>query len=294
MSWLAVLARSARGLPLALGLALACASLAPRAAHADEPKVSRALDRAEHLFDEQEYAKVVTALRPVLTDAAATRAQQLRALELTALAQLIVGDDAAARASFERLLTIDPGYQLRDPSGSPRIRRFFDDVKADVVPGFTPDLVAELDHAAPPEAPAGRRLEIDVRATSGTENVKEVVLLVRRRGEQDYREVAAAFRGGARWRVRLTPEPSDSPYALEYYVEGRGLGGGAVARVASPEAPLSITITAGTAPTRRWYRRWYVWAGAGALAAVLAGATIAATYGQNDGTLPPGSVTLTP
>jgi hypothetical protein len=263
-------------------------------ARADAPKVKKALDRAEHLFEEQEYATVIATLRPVLTDAAATRAQQLRALELTALAQLILDDEAAARATFERLLTIDPGYQLRDRSGSPRIRKFFDAVKADVVEGFTPDLVAELDHAAPPEATAGRRLEIDVRATSGATNVKEVVLLVRRRGEQDYREVAAAFRGDSRWRVRLTPDASPDPYTLEYYVEGRGLGGAAVARVGSPEAPLSIAITAGAAPAKKWYRRWYVWAGAGAITALATGAVILGTSGPEDGSLPPGRVTVTP
>jgi hypothetical protein len=263
-------------------------------ARADAPKVKKALDRAERLFEEQEYATVIATLRPVLTDAAATRAQQLRALELTALAQLILDDEAAARATFERLLTIDPGYQLRDRSGSPRIRKFFDAVKADVVEGFTPDLVAALDHAAPPSANAGRRLEIDVRATSGATNVKEVVLLVRRRGEQDYREVAAAFRGDSRWRVRLTPDASPDPYTLEYYVEGRGLGGAAVARVGSPEAPLSIAITAGAAPAKKWYRRWYVWAGAGAITALATGAVILGTSGPGDGTLPPGRVTVTP
>jgi len=276
-------------------LMLACAALAPPLAHADAPKVTRALDSAEHLFEEQEYAKVIATLRPVLTDAAATRAQQLCALELTALAQLILGEEAAARATFERLLTIDPGYQLRDRSGSPRIGKFFDAVKADVVPGFAPELVAELDHAAPPEAPAGRRLEIDVRATSGAGNVKEVVLLVRRRGEQDYRAIAGAFRGDARWRVRLTPEPSREPYALEYYLEGRGITGAPVARVASPEAPLTIAISAGAAPTeKRWYRRWYVWAGAGAFALAATGAVILGTSGAEDGTLPPGHVTVTP
>jgi len=263
-------------------------------ARADAPKVKKALDRAEQLFEEQEYATVIATLRPVLTDAAATRAQQLRALELTALAQLILDDEAAARATFERLLTIDPGYQLRDRSGSPRIRKFFDAVKADVVEGFTPDLVAELDHAAPPEATAGRRLEIDVRATSGADNVKEVVLLVRRRGEQDYREVAGAFRGSARWRVRLTPDASPDPYTLEYYVEGRGLGGAAAARVGSPEAPLSISITAGAAPAKKWYRRWYVWVGAGAITTLATGAVIIGTSGPEDGTLPPGRVTVTP
>jgi hypothetical protein len=264
-------------------------------AHADAPKVEQALSAGETFFDEQEYAKVVKVLRVVLSDTDATRAQRLRALELTALSHLILGDEAEARTTFERLLDIDPGYQLTDQSGSPRIARFFDEVKKDVVPGFDADLVAVLDHAAPPEATAGRRLEIDLRATSGADNVKSVVLFWRRRGEQDYREVAAAFRGDARWRVRLTPEASREAYAIEYYVEGRGLTDQTVARVASPEAPLAIAISAGTGSARKpLYKRWYFWAGVGGVAALATGAVILGTSGPDDGTLPPGRVTVTP
>ena len=274
-------------------LAFVLALVAP--ARADAPKVEKLLAVAEDLFENQDYAKTIKTLRPVLSDTAATRAQRLRALELTALSQLILGDEAAARTTFERLLDIDPAYQLTDQSGSPRIARFFDEVKADVVPGFEPGMVAILDHAAPPEATAGRRLELDVRATSGADNVKEVVFLWRRRGDQDYTELAAAFRGDARWRVRLTPDASPDPYAIEYYLEGRGLTGQPVARVGSPAAPLTIVINAGTGGGRKpLVRRWYFWAGVGGLAVLTTGAVILATSGTDDGTLPPGRVTVTP
>lgn len=286
------MAAPVRALVLAVMVALVAA--APRA-YADEARVEELLAAGEDLFDEQEYDKVIRVLRPVLSDTATTRAQRLRALELTALSQFILGDEAAARVSFERLLDVDPGYQLRDRSGSPRIRTFFDQVKREVVPGFDAERVAELDHAAPPSATAGRRVELDVRATRGAEHVKEVVLLVRRRGEQDYRAVAGGFRGDARWRIRLTPEASRDEYAIEYYVEGRGLAGEVVARIASPEAPRSITITAGGGSAGRpWHRRWYVWAGAGGAAVLITGAVILATSGTDDGTLPPGRVTVTP
>jgi hypothetical protein len=275
----------------ALRLLVVAAMLAPAVAGAGP---ADELAAAEVLFDEQEYGAVIATLRPVVAGNQATRAQRLRALELTALSQLILGDEAAARATFERLLDIDPGYPLRDHSGSPRIRRFFDDVRRDVVPDFDADHTAELDHAAPPEATAGRRLEIDVRATAGGDRVKEVVAWVRRRGDQDYRDVAGAFRGDARWRVRLTPEASREPYTLEYYLEGRGLTGQVVARVGGPDAPLTVAITAGASATaKKWYARWYVWAGVGA-AAVGAGALIVGASGADDGTLPPGRITVTP
>jgi len=268
--------------------------LVARVAHA-APSVATQLTAAEAAFDDQDYERVVTTLRPVLAGSDATRAQRLRALELTALSQYILGDPAAARVTFERLLDIDPGYQLRDDSGSPKLQRFFDEVKQDVVPGFEPDLVAELDHAAPPEATAGRRLEVDIRATTGTEHVKEVVMFVRRRGDQDYAPLTAAFRGDARWRIRYTAPSSIDAYTLEYYLEGRGLTGAAVARVASPEAPLTIAIT-GATPVKRtpWYRRWYTLAGAGAVVIGATTAILLATSGTDDGTLPPGRVVVSP
>jgi hypothetical protein len=257
-------------------------------------RVAQLLATAEAQFEEQEYAEVIDTLRPIVGAQQATRAQRVRALELTALSQLILGDEPAARASFVRLLEIDPDYQLRDDSGSPRIRDFFDEVKREVVPGFDADLVAELDHAAPAEATAGRRMEIDVRATAGGGNVKEVALWLRRAGDLDYREVDGAFRGDGRWRIRVTPEASPEPYTLEYYLEGRGLTGETVARIASPEAPLSIAITAGAGRARRaWYRRWYVWAGLGAALTGTAGVLIL-TSGTDDGSLDPGRITVTP
>ncbi len=271
---------------LALGL------LAPRLAHADAAKVKQLLDAGEAFFEDQDYGKVIKVLRPVTTDAASTRAQRLRALELVALSHLILGDDVAARGSFERLLDIDPGYQLTDQSGSPRIREFFDDVRAAVL-GVAAGGSAALDHAAPTQAPAGRRLEIDVRATAGAEHVKEVVFFVRRRGTRDYAAVTAAFRGDARWRIRWTPDASIDAYGVEYYIEGRGLTGEPVARAGSPEAPLTIEIASGQGAPPAWYRRWYVWAGAGALAAGAIGA-IWLGSGGGDGSLPPGTVTVTP
>ena len=167
------------------GVLVASGQVADRMAHVEQltPLIRRICREARIVS--AELTDVVAELRPVLKDSAATRAQRLRALELTALSQLILGDEAAARGAFERLLDIDPDYQLRDDSGSPRIRRFFDELKRELFPGFDADLVAELDHAAPPEASAGRRLEIDVRALDGGEHVKEVVMLVRRRGDQE-------------------------------------------------------------------------------------------------------------
>jgi hypothetical protein len=267
-------------------------------AHADvDPQtLEHYLRRGQKLFDDLDYAGAIQTLNPVTRDARATRAQRLRALELIALAHFIRNDRGAARATFERILDIDPGYQLRDTSGSPKIRAFFENLKKQLIPGFDPTAGADLEHAAPTAGTAGRAIEFELRATRGGERVFELVVATRRRGELAYKVITASPRGDARWRTRVTPEPSQRPYVLEYYVEARDAGGGVIARIAGPNTPLEVALTSGGGEAkRRWYGRWYVIAGGAAVAAAgLTGLAIAATRGPEPGTLPPGSVTVTP
>lgn len=278
-----------------IALVLAFAMVRPSYAQPDAAQTLETyLARGQKLFDDQDYAPAIQTLAPVTRDARATRAQRLRALELIALAELIRGDEGAARATFERILDIDPGYQLRDPSGSPKVRAFFEQLKKQLIPNYDPTAGADLEHAAPTAATAGRPLEIEARATRG--NVFDLVLATRHRGELAYKLIAATPRGDGRWRARITPEPSAKPYVLEYYLEARDAGGAAIARVASPDQPLEIALAAGgaTDTKRPWYGRWYVIAGAAVVAAGVTGLAVAASRGPGPGTLPPGSVTVTP
>jgi len=269
-------------------------------AHADQPVGPQAietyLERGQKLYDDAEYAAAIQTLTPVTRDARATRAQRLRALELIALSQFIRNDEGAARATFERILDIDPGYQLRDTSGSPKIRAFFEELKKQIIPGYA-NADADIEHAAPTAGTAGRSLEIEARATRGGERVFEIVVATRRRGELAYKIVTALPRGDARWRARITPEPAQKPYVLEYYVEARDAGGAAIARIAAPDSPLDIALAAGgieSSSKRAWYSRWYVVAGVAVVAAGVTGLVVATSGGPDSGTLPPGSVTVSP
>jgi hypothetical protein len=256
--------------------------------------VRKRLARGKALFDDQDYRKAIRMLAPVRRDAAATRAQRLRALELIGLSYLILGDRRRAREAFQDLLAIDPGYQLRDDTGSPKIRRFFDKVKRDYVPGFDAKSVAELEHAAPAGANAGRRLELEVSIKRGSDKVREVVAKLRRRGVLEYK-LSASFRHikGNTWRARVVPPASRDRYVLEYYVEARDGTGKSLGRVAGPETPLSIPVAPGSPPEKkRWYKRWYVVAGGAAVLGLGAALLITSGGGTPDGTLPPGRITL--
>lgn len=270
-----------------------------RVAHGEDvgpQAIETYLERGKKLFEEQEYTAAVQTLAPVTRDARATRSQRLRALEVIALAQFIRNDKGAARATFERILDIDPGYQLRDTSGSPALRAFFDDLKKQLIPNFDPNAGADLEHAAPTAGTAATTLEIEVRVTRG--NVFDLALATRRRGELTYATTPLTPRGGNRWRARITPLASAKPYVLEYYVEARDAGGGPIARIGAPDQPLEIALSAGgdapLATRRPWYSRWYVYAGGAAVAAGIGGVIVAATRGPDPGSLPPHTVTVTP
>lgn len=285
----------ARALILALVAVVAAPSSVAFADDVGPQAIETYLERGRKLFEEQEYAGAIQALAPVTRDARATRAQRLRALELIALAQFIRSDQAAARATFERILDIDPGYQLRDTSGSPELRAFFDQLKKQLIPNFDPNAGADLEYAAPTAGSAGKPLELEVRVTRG--NVFDLVVASRRRGELSYAFTPLTPRGGNHWRARITVPPSSKPYVLEYYVEARDAGSAPIARIAAPDQPLEIALSPGGSDgngARPWYSRWYVIAGGAAVAAGIGGVIVAATRGPDAGSLPPHTVTVTP
>jgi hypothetical protein len=255
--------------------------------------IDRRLAEGRAKFEAQDYAAAIELLAPIARDARATRSQRLAALEQIALAHFIRRDLGAARTTFERILDIDPGYDLRDPSGSPALRKFFAELKHELVPGYDPGANADLEHGAPRGATAGRTAELDIKATRGGDRVLDVVVQTRRRGELGYRASVASPRGAERWRARIKPPPATKPYVLEYYVEARGTAGEPVGRIGSPDGPLELAIAAGEGD-RPWYGRWYVIAGAAIVTGIAGAAVVVATRGPGDGSLPPGTITVTP
>lgn len=282
---------------LAVSPAVAIAQDEPPAGESAGPTVAARLARGQRQFVDLDYAKALRTLASVPNDARATRAQRVRALELIGLSHLILGNEARARDAFERLLGIDPGYQLRDDSGSPKIRAFFDRVKRRVVPGFDPSMTAELEHTAPGGARGGSKVELEIRVAGGRGDVKEMQIFWRPPGELDYRAQPARRVDAetGRWRGAVRAPAAERDYRLEYYVEARDIGGRAIGRIAGPETPLNLRVAAGAAQQTPWYGRWYVWAG---VAAAVAGGTAAALVLSGDdapaGSLDPGTVVLTP
>jgi len=281
----------------ALALVVVAAIVAP--AHADNPQdaVRARLTEGEERYQNQEYRAAIEAFDAVVHDPVATRDDRARAYEYLGMSWLILGKKPKARAAFEELLAIDPNYTLSDPSHSPKLREFFDEVRGSFVPGYGGKSAgeAELEHDAPTGATAGRPLEMRVVILRGGETVRLVTLFARRQGLLEY--ATASLRGdGNRWKASYTPARDVADYTLEYYIEARDDRGRVVGRVASPERPISLPVhgvPAVTGPTP-WYKRWYVWAAVGAVVAggAITGAIVGTAEKAPKGSLPPGTVSL--
>ncbi|MCU1278028.1 MAG: hypothetical protein JWM53_1574, partial [bacterium] len=268
-------------------------------AHADNPQdaVRTRMTEGEQRYQNQEYRAAIEAFDAVVHDPIATRVDRARAYEYLGMSWLILGKKPKARAAFEELLAIDPHYTLSDPTHSPKLREFFEEVRTSFVPGYgKSEGDAELEHDAPTSAVAGRTLEMHVVVIRGAPLVRQVTLHVRRQGMLEY--VDQPMRGDAgRWKLSYAPPRDVVDYTLEYYVEARDDKGRVVGRVASPERPIPLAVhgvpnvAAGPTP---WFKRWYVWAAVGG---VVAGAAIAGVVAGTaekapKGSLPPGTVSL--
>jgi len=216
------------------------------------------------------------------------------AYELLGLSYLILGDEKRARVAFENLLGLDQGHMLNDPSGSPKLRRFYDSVKESFVPGYSAGASVTLEHAAPRRAIAGRRIELAASIVAGRGLVSSVNLRWRRAGLLTYK--TRLMRGTSRrMKARFLLPDDTASYRLEYYIEARGADDHALGRVGSPEAPLTIKVAgAARVDSTPIYRKWWFWTLVGA--AVVGGVTAAAVAGSSDdapaGSLEPNPVRL--
>lgn len=254
----------------------------------------QSLQRAQQAFNKQDYERTLKLLQPVAVDPQATVSQKIDALELMGLSYLILGDQKRARESFENLLGLDASHQLRDPTESPKLKLFFESVKAAFLPGYDPKRKAQLEHRAPHAATAGRKVEFSAQLTSGAALVRSVVLRWRRDGLLTYRQVTMRVDAGGR-RVASFVLPDDtSGYLLEYYIEARSSAGHALARLGAPGHPLSLRVSGAARRVSKgqpFYKRWWFWTLVGT--AVVAGTTTAIVLGRErapTGTL--GNVTV--
>lgn len=277
-----------------LALAALALSIAARATAQAPSEAERFVDEARRLYAELEFVGAVDAAQRALATPGARDVDRAAALETLGSALIVLDREEGAREAFEALFRIDPYWIVREPSGSPRIRRFVESVRARMVPdaALDPDVSLRVD--LPRAARTGRTTPIRIDVEGAVAEGARVQVLVRGDGELEWEPVRAEREDGARFRADLPAR--EAAAELELYAELRDSEGRVVTRAGGPLAPYRLPLRAGETGGSL-LEEWWLWAAIGG-AVVVVGAAIAigvASSGNErapEGTLPPGRVEL--
>lgn len=258
-------------------------------------------------YADLDYEGAAEVLEGALDLASLPPAAEARALETLGFSYVVLERLRDARRAFERLFAIDPYYDVREPTGSPRVEEFVEDVRREVAPDAALDSDVDVRVELPRGARAGATVTVRVRTNGGS--VRSVALLVRSATDGDWTRVdARRMEGGFEADVTLGTSTEDDG-DLELYAEARDGRGRLLARAASPLAPLHLDVRPATdAPGpsepggENLAEAWWLWtivgvAVVGIGVGVGVGVATSSSSGPSvvrapDGTLPPFRVEL--
>jgi hypothetical protein len=161
-------------------------------------------------------------------------------LEVQAIIQLALRDEAGARATLAQLYASDPGHRLEDPDASPVVQSAF----ARAREAASPITVALTDRTE--AAPSTRGTpEVSVALGDHADAVQELRVSYRRAGDARWLATAVATDGGA---LASTPiavsAPGEDAYDVEYRIEALAPSGAVIGQLGSTDAPLHIAMPA--------------------------------------------------
>ncbi|MCB9600595.1 MAG: hypothetical protein H6724_05735 [Sandaracinus sp.] len=253
-------------------------------------EVERHLEDGRRLYRELDFPGSVDAMRRALNVPGVSAAQRLEAWEYLGAAYVVLDREAEAEAAFREVFALDPYHRVREPSGSPKIERFVEALRRQVVSDAALDPEVELRALLPAAARVDRPVPLRVEV-EGPPSVASVEARVRPDDEREWRSVPlerveeGAFEGEL-------PAPANRGN-LEVYAEARDARGRVVSRAGEPLVPLVLPVRErDDVPLRR--RPW-VWVAVGVVVvAATVGIAVAAAGRETapNGTLPPGQVTL--
>lgn len=286
-AWAFVLLGAMLGAVLTTSLVV---TLTAGVAHAQRGDARAMLDQGRTHYAELEYGEAVTSLTRALTLAEHDDALRAEVLEVLAITYFVMDREEAAREALGQLFALDPYYIVREPSGSPRVARFVENVRERRVRDAAIDAGATLRTELPRAARADVSVEIAITATPP---VTRVAVVYRTDTSASWQRLEAAPTAErARYLAVLPALGEASEVAL--YVEGRDARGRLVSRDAGPLAPRLLEVTS---PARRAadagqvdvLREPWFWIVVGAVV-VGAGVGIGVGVALSDGGVPSGTL----
>lgn len=258
------------------------------------PAWAESLAQARQAYKNMEYEQVIRMTRTPAWDSGLSRPRRVEALELLGLSQLILGRQKDAQAAFEALLSLSPDHKLRDPSGSPKLQRFFETVRQKLGATPSPGGSLKITPKQPRQVKAGRTLTLTARLEGDRRELAQTLLRWRTSLSPTWSGVPMAGDGAA-LSARLQLPPHAQAYQLLYQIELRSAAGNLLAHAGSSRSPLKLQVAPGEALTiKPVWKRWWFWTVIGAVVAggVTTGAVLLTREGAPQGNLEPGVVQL--
>ena len=130
-----------RGLILVVMLGSVASAQQPSA----RERVDRHLEEGRRLYRDLDFTGCVSAMNEALAVPGAHPAQRLEAYEILGAAYVVLDRPQNAEQAFREMFRLDPYHVVREPSGSPKIEQFVEELRARLVPDAALDPTA-LDH----------------------------------------------------------------------------------------------------------------------------------------------------
>jgi hypothetical protein len=259
--------------------------------------IAPSLEVVEVLLAADDPAGALSVLDALEANGALVLDDVLSLWRLRGVARALTDDTTGAVASFIELLTLRPTSAL--PDGSPaRVTTAFAEAQAAMVTRPRLDLAMKLPLGAPLDAPVNMEV---VRRSDDRERVTEVVVWHRDKGASTWSQVSARLTG-PRVEVQLPARESRTAILddlgragmiIEVALTARDARGSTVFSSPSVDAPVELLVGFDAAPP--WYANPWVWVGAGAgIALVAGGATAAAIIATTPSTSLQLSTTVSP
>ncbi|MEM9193445.1 MAG: hypothetical protein AAGF12_30000 [Myxococcota bacterium] len=275
-------------------LSLVTASTGSAQSAGPDIEARRFVEEGQRLYRELDFIAAVDSLERSLAVAGASDAVRLEALEYLGSAFVVLEREDDAREAFRRMFAIDPYRLVREPSGSPKISRFVEEVRASLVSDAALDPAVRVVPRLPRAIRAGTVRDIEVAVeSSAPDRVLSVVAFVRTEDETTWQRVAGPSTSGTRF---IELPAFDRPGEVELYLVARDPAGAVVSRAGSPQTPLLLSVRAGSPsePSTSVLETWWFWTLVGVIAVGTGvGLGVALSGGESEpGTLPPGRVEL--
>ena len=232
------------------------------------------VQRAQRLFDEQQYEDSIQVLSAALVRPSNTKDQKIEILRLLALDYITLGKKEEAEASVRGLLALSPDYELPSKE-SPRFRDFFKSTKEKWVAEGRPGVVKEsepppspvtMQHNSPSQVDPHTQIDLTVKLDDAKHRVDSVKLFYRAGSKDKYIEVEATVDEGTA--KASIPPSAVKPPLIEYYFLGYDKNNLAIVSRGDVGAPLRIAVPE---PSKGWILPVAIGGGLVAAAAIVGG-----------------------